>query len=111
MKYKIFGITFLVLIGAIVVGAVYYWQYGGQKPLAVSTTFEQCIANPQAKMLETYPEQCALPNGLKFVDPTQPAPTPPQTPSPCPPGTVPIGMTQSMPGSYICGPAPKSRLK
>lgn len=26
------------------------------------------------------------------------------TPVPCPDGTVPVGMTQSIPGSYICGP-------
>lgn len=31
--------------------------------------------------------------------------TPLPSPKPCPKGTVPIGITQSIPGSFICGPA------
>lgn len=40
---------------------------------------------------------------FKFTDPAQ-APLPLPIPEPCPQGTVPIGRTEGIPGSFICGP-------
>jgi hypothetical protein len=72
-KHKILGYIFLALVAAVIISGVYYWQYGGKKTGSVVTSYDQCIKDPNARILETYPEQCVLPSGQKFVNPNQTA--------------------------------------
>jgi hypothetical protein len=57
----------LVLFGfVLIIGAIIAWVIYSQTPSPTITSFEECVAAGYP-VLESYPEQCATPDGTTFT--------------------------------------------
>lgn len=66
-------IVAVVIIAVVVIGLLgwVFWQNFNTSSGSSVKTFDECVAAPGSRVLETYPEQCIATNGQTFTGPTK----------------------------------------
>ncbi len=53
----------IIALTAVLVGGFFLWQKSQVKPLPTKISWEECVKDPQAVIMEIYPAKCSLPDG------------------------------------------------